>query len=91
MHWGPTAARSRWHSGATCLQTYVLPDPGRLDPAVRLVTHLGCFRGRKHDPNPGHQLVSRLRNADTGVAGSPDCGTNRSQPGHRSLIKIMLF
>lgn len=34
-----------------------LPGPKLLGEAVRLVAHLGGYRGRKHDPEPGHQLM----------------------------------
>ena len=34
-----------------------LPGPDRLGPAVRLVAHLGGYRDRKHDPEPGNQLM----------------------------------
>ena len=36
---------------------FQLPGPERLGPAVRLVAHLGGYRDRKHDPEPGHQLI----------------------------------
>ena len=36
---------------------YGLPGPDSLGPAVRLVAHLGGYRARKHDPEPGHQLM----------------------------------
>ena len=38
-------------------EDFRLPGPDRLGPAVRLVAHLGGYRGRKHDPEPGHQLI----------------------------------
>ena len=31
--------------------------PDSLGAATRLVAHLGGYRGRKHDPEPGHQLM----------------------------------
>ena len=36
---------------------YGLPGPDSLGPAVRLVAHLGGYRDRKHDPDPGHQIM----------------------------------
>ncbi len=33
------------------------PGPDRLGPAVRLVAHLGGYRDRKHDPEPGNQIM----------------------------------
>ena len=36
---------------------YALPAPDSLGPAVRLVAHLGGYRDRQHDPQPGHQLM----------------------------------
>ena len=36
---------------------YALPGPDSLGPAVRLVAHLGGYRDRQHDPQPGHQLM----------------------------------
>jgi hypothetical protein len=33
------------------------PGPASLGPAVRLVAHLGGYRGRKHDPDPGNQIM----------------------------------
>ena len=34
-----------------------LQAPARLGDAVRLVAHLGGYRDRKHDPEPGHQIM----------------------------------
>ncbi len=34
-----------------------LSAPDRLGDAVRLVAHLGGHRARKHDPDPGHQVM----------------------------------
>jgi len=34
-----------------------MPTPDRLGDAVRLVAHLGGYLGRKHDPDPGHQIM----------------------------------
>ena len=34
-----------------------LPTPDRLGDAVRLVAHLGGYRDRKHDPDPGNQIM----------------------------------
>ena len=34
-----------------------LPAPDRLGDAVNLVAHLGGYRARKHDPDPGHQVM----------------------------------
>ena len=31
--------------------------PDSLGAATRLVAHLGGYRGRKHDPEPGHQIM----------------------------------
>ncbi len=36
---------------------FSLPGPDSLGPAVRLVAHLGGYRDRKHDPEPGSQLM----------------------------------
>ena len=33
------------------------PGPSGLGLAVALVTHLGGYRGRKHDPAPGNQIM----------------------------------
>ena len=47
-----------------------LPAPERLGDAVRLVAHLGGHRNRKHDPDPGHQVMwhgqTRLASASLG-------------------------
>ena len=47
-----------------------LAPPGRLGDAVRLVAHLGGYRDRKHDPEPGHQIMwhgqTRLSSAALG-------------------------
>ncbi len=34
-----------------------MPPPDRLGDAVRLVAHLGGYLGRKHDPEPGNQIM----------------------------------
>ena len=33
------------------------PQPSDLGSAVALVAHLGGYRGRKHDPAPGNQIM----------------------------------
>ena len=47
-----------------------LTAPDRLGDAVRLVAHLGGYRARKHDPNPGNQIMwhgqTRLSSASLG-------------------------
>ncbi len=47
-----------------------LATPDRLGDAVRLVAHLGGFRDRKHDPDPGNQIMwhgqTRLSSAALG-------------------------
>ena len=47
-----------------------LSAPERLGDAVRLVAHLGGHRNRKHDPDPGHQVMwhgqTRLTSASLG-------------------------
>ncbi len=47
-----------------------LSAPERLGDAVRLVAHLGGHRNRKHDPDPGHQVMwhgqTRLASASLG-------------------------
>ena len=47
-----------------------LPTPDRLGDAVRLVAHLGGYRDRKHDPDPGNQIMwhgqTRLSSAALG-------------------------
>ena len=47
-----------------------LKAPERLGDAVRLVAHLGGHRDRKHDPDPGHQIMwhgqTRLTSAAIG-------------------------
>ena len=35
-----------------------MTPPERLGDAVRLVAHLGGYRDRKHDPEPGNQIMS---------------------------------
>ena len=49
---------------------YALKAPERLGDAVRLVAHLGGYRDRKHDPDPGHQIMwhgqTRLTSATLG-------------------------
>ena len=49
-----------------------LDAPQRLGDAVRLVAHLGGYRDRKHDPDPGHQIMwhgqTRLTSAALGHA-----------------------
>ena len=52
------------------------PEPERLGPAVRLVAHLGGYRGRKHDPEPGDQLM--WKGYDT---------LTKSTLGHRLAVK----
>ena len=51
---------------------YGLKAPDRLGDAVRLVAHLGGYRDRKHDPDPGHQSMwhgqTRLTSAALGHA-----------------------
>ena len=34
-----------------------MPAPVQLGDAVRLVAHLGGYRDRKHDPEPGNQIM----------------------------------
>ena len=47
-----------------------LSEPQTLGDAVRLVAHLGGYRDRKHDPDPGHQIMwhgqTRLSSASPG-------------------------
>ena len=47
-----------------------MPAPDPLGAAVRLVAHLGGYRDRKHDPEPGHQIMwhgsNRLSSATLG-------------------------
>ena len=47
-----------------------LATPERLGDAVRLVAHLGGYRDRKHDPDPGNQIMwhgqTRLSSASLG-------------------------
>ena len=49
-----------------------LDAPKRLGDAVRLVAHLGGYRDRKHDPDPGNQIMwhgqTRLTSAALGHA-----------------------
>ena len=49
-----------------------LDAPERLGDAVRLVAHLGGYRARKHDPDPGNQIMwhgqTRLTSAALGHA-----------------------
>ena len=49
-----------------------LDAPERLGDAVRLVAHLGGYRDRKHDPDPGNQIMwhgqTRLTSAALGHA-----------------------
>ena len=49
---------------------YALQAPERLGDAVRLVAHLGGYRDRKHDPDPGNQIMwhgqTRLTSAALG-------------------------
>ena len=49
---------------------YALDAPEQLGDAVRLVAHLGGYRDRKHDPDPGHQIMwhgqTRLTSAALG-------------------------
>ncbi len=49
---------------------YGLEAPERLGDAVRLVAHLGGYRDRKHDPEPGNQIMwhgqTRLTSAALG-------------------------
>ena len=49
-----------------------LDAPERLGGAVRLVAHLGGYRDRKHDPDPGNQIMwhgqTRLTSAALGHA-----------------------
>ena len=56
------------------LRSYALENglatPDRLGDAVRLVAHLGGYRDRKHDPDPGNQIMwhgqTRLSSAALG-------------------------
>jgi len=36
---------------------YGIKRPVGLGEVVRLVAHLGGYRGRRHDPDPGHQVM----------------------------------
>ena len=49
---------------------YGLKAPQRLGDAVSLVAHLGGYRDRKHDPDPGNQIMwhgqTRLTSAALG-------------------------
>ena len=36
---------------------YGLSAPANLGDTVRLVAHLGGYRDRKHDPDPGNQIM----------------------------------
>ena len=49
---------------------HTLRPPDRLGDAVHLVAHLGGYRDRKHDPDPGHQIMwhgqTRLTSAALG-------------------------
>ncbi len=51
-------------------QDHAMRLPDRLGDAVRLVAHLGGYRDRKHDPEPGNQIMwhgqSRLSSAALG-------------------------
>ena len=51
-------------------QEHDMPAPVQLGDAVRLVAHLGGYRDRKHDPEPGNQIMwhgqARLSSAALG-------------------------
>ncbi len=53
-----------------CADRYGLGAPERLGDAVRLVGRLGGYRDRKHDPEPGNQIMwhgqTRLTSAALG-------------------------
>ena len=42
---------------ASYAEEHGLAAPDRLGDAVRVVAHLGGYRARKHDPDPGHQVM----------------------------------
>ncbi len=51
-------------------EQHAMPAPVQLSDAVQLVAHLGGYRNRKHDPDPGHQIMwhgqTRLSSAALG-------------------------
>ena len=65
-----------------------LAIPERLGDAVRLVTHLGGYRDRKHDPEPGHQIMwhgqTRLTSASLGHRIGYQTGF---QAGHKHAMR----
>ena len=64
---------------------YALKAPERLGDAVRLVAHLGGYRDRKHDPDPGHQIMwhgqTRLTSAALGHAIGFQAGQRHARRG----------
>ena len=67
-----------------------LRGPEHLGAAVRLVAHLGGYRDRKHDPEPGHQIMWQGYNNLT-MAGTRDWLGNCPSAGPRSVIRNPLF
>ena len=65
-------------------ECYMAP-PDRLGDAIRLVAHLGGYHDRKHDPEPGNQIMwygqTRLSSADhcpqIGFRVGQSCGSKR--------------
>ena len=55
-------------------RTCGLEAPDRLGDAVRLVAHLGGYRDRKHDPDPGHQVMRHGQTRLTSAAPGHEIG-----------------
>ena len=63
---------------------YALEAPEQLGDAVRLVAHLGGYRDRKHDPDPGHQIMWHGQTRLTSAALGHEIGF---QAGQKHLLR----
>ena len=67
---------------------YRLEPPERLGNAVRLVAHLGGYRDRKHDPDPGHQIMWHGQTRLTSAALGHDIGREAGfRDGQRHALR----
>jgi len=67
---------------------YRLEPPNPLGNAVRLVAHLGGYRDRKHDPDPGHQIMWHGQTRLTSAALGHDIGREAGfRDGQRHALR----
>ena len=64
-----------------------LSAPQSLGDAVRLVAHLGGYRDRSHDPDPGHQIMAWADPPHQCLTGPPDRVRDRVQGRPETLIE----